>query len=226
MKCFLLQALGLAIDYVKTNSYERVTRQDILNCRLVSKSWQQSIDQFLQQHPCHVTDEKEDFPDTVIDSLDIRNIEGLLHRLMEQGRCPTNPFPSRHLQITIHSDLMLEGDHKIFHAAVYLILKYFGKHLWYMTVTINTESHAVHLYEQIYEYLGKTPNLKIIRFKVNSVNNNNGTGLDADKFYDFVRNHDFPQLGHLVEAKFNGLPDSITESFLKSNQRRKLTVRG
>lgn len=192
--------------------------EDILNCRLVCTSWKVSMDHFLQNHTAQMNFAGHFYPNTVIDSQDSRHVEGLIQRLIRNyDHGNSNPFPSRHLRLRMHADAA-EHDRQIFQEAVSILLKYFGKHVWYITILVNVEHAEVEIYEMIYSFLKQTETVKAVNLCFLGKCNINRTEENTNKFDSFLLQQKFPKLKSMKALKLDGSSDAIIDAALKRNK--------
>lgn len=195
---------------------------DFLHCRLVSTPWKLAIDHFLQNHPSQLSFLGNYYPNTVVESEDIKHVEGLIERLIKNYQpSNSNPFPSRHLTVKINSNIN-DVDYNIFHTAVTILLKYFGKHVWYFTFQINLEESAettdandLIWYQTLYDFLNQTWNLKMADLCFSGTPE---TERGTRKLEQFVRKNKFPKLKKLIALKIEDGSNIIVNCALKRNK--------
>ncbi|ODM86547.1 hypothetical protein Ocin01_20135, partial [Orchesella cincta] len=200
-----------------------ISRQDVLNSRLVCSSWKDSVENHLQNHPSQVRFLSSYLVDEVVNpgllhspndfipqNLDFNWKSWLHENLLSNGpEGSTNPFLNRHISYS-----QMGSFREIERRAVYTqILERFGSQIWHFQLVMGIleeglSTNANTLYQLTRSFLLLMPNLKSLdlHFEVCG-----GSRIDKSEYLmtpekeELIRSQPLPPLNDLITLKLCGL---------------------
>ncbi|CAL8098533.1 unnamed protein product [Orchesella dallaii] len=224
----------IAKAFLILDNERRFSGRDILRLRLLSYTWKEVIDHFLQTHPHHLDigfSKARTFPEYFSPIHKFHRAK--LERFMEWTRNypSTDPFFSRSVsyqELTFseagHLRMHLTPAHNIPRQRLLFreVLNQFGEQIWYITLSFtvrNTKQEE--FYELIHAYLSHMPNLRALTIRVQEgVDNPHERTPELMSLLDTLP---LPHLEDLLLLSLRNVPEPLqTALLLRYNQVERL----
>lgn len=214
----------------------------ILQCRLVCRSWNQAIQNYLNFHPKHLyMDKVEDYEghnrhpfqefgtahhNIVYAFINPERINSFLQKFEWTHSSKQNPFLMRRVTFTDQFQ-GTEYCHQL-HTSLTHLLKKFGRHIFRLSISLEY-AHVQVYYQLLQSWLSLTPNLKVLELSFvrpceptsdRFVHNRGPYSLSSDEtasLEELINLIPLPKLEHLVFLKTWNLPSLIFNHFLRKN---------
>lgn len=212
--------------------------EPMLKCRLVCKSWDKAVQDYIQLHPKYFSmDDENDgsnyycspsYP-AILNKLtyyfsskedmdDFLEAYGATHSSSER-----NPFLTRRVDIDDSENQGCVGEY--FKSLMLLLLKY-GRHIYHLALHLERKLTPITYYRMLEEILDQTPNVRTLKLCLDLDGDYEEGHQELARLAVRIQLAPLPKLEHLVFLKTSDLPSATCQHLLERNGNiEKLVIR-